>query len=348
MTGLDEETDVIIEIAVIITNGNLEPVDDGIEYVIKTDKEVLDKYVGSFFMPLHHEADSNRRMGEWCTKQHGESGLTASCIASPYTYQQVSDEILAYVKKWVPDERVGILAGSSVHADKRFLAKGMPELDAHLHYRIVGTFVPCSIGHVSRLDWSITHFLLSLDVSSIKELAKRWYPGDVARRAEKNKERFISHRISSKVQLPEDIRIPQLGFGVYLSPAERTTASVTHALHAGYRHIDTAQIYRNEKQVGDAVRLFLEENKNQVCRQDIWITTKLRDEKGRLPKKLDNVPQLLTESVDVICGSGEMEGYVDLFLIHSPYAGVDGRRIQWQALEDLKKAGKVRAIGVSN
>ncbi|GHJ89871.1 hypothetical protein NliqN6_6273 [Naganishia liquefaciens] len=150
-TGLDVQTDMIIEIAVIITNGNLDPVDEGIEYVIKTDKDVLD------------------RMGEWCTKQHGESGLTAACLASPYTYEQVSAEILAYVKKWIPDERTGILAGSSVHADKRFLAKGMPELDQYLHYRIV-------------------------DVSSIKELAKRWYPGDVARRGEKEKERFISHR----------------------------------------------------------------------------------------------------------------------------------------------------------
>lgn len=155
--------------------------------------------------------------------------------------------------------------------------------------------------------------------------------------------------ISSTVQLPEDIRIPQLGFGVYLSPAEITRTSVTHALNAGYRHIDTAQIYRNEKQVGEAVRSFLLENKGRFHRQDIWITTKLRDEKGRLPKKLDNVPQLLRESVDVICGNEtEMGGYVDLFLIHSPYAGVEGRKRQWQELEELKREGKTRAIGVSN
>ncbi|KAJ9118110.1 hypothetical protein QFC22_004010 [Naganishia vaughanmartiniae] len=80
MTGLDEETDIIIEIAVIITNGNLEPVDEGIEYVIKTDKAVLDKYVGSFRSSRTRDAESCQRMGEWCTKQHGvRSGVyTAS------------------------------------------------------------------------------------------------------------------------------------------------------------------------------------------------------------------------------------------------------------------------------
>lgn len=154
---------------------------------------------------------------------------------------------------------------------------------------------------------------------------------------------------SSTIQLPGNIRIPQLGFGVYLSPTEITGTSVTHALHAGYRHIDTAQIYRNEKQVGEAVRSFLLEQKGRVRRQDIWVTSKLRDEKGRLPKKLDNVPRVLRESIETICGnSPEMEGYVDLFLIHSPYAGADGRRLQWQGLEDLKREGKTRAIGVSN
>ncbi|KAJ9126247.1 hypothetical protein QFC24_001973 [Naganishia onofrii] len=154
---------------------------------------------------------------------------------------------------------------------------------------------------------------------------------------------------SSTIQLPGNIQIPQLGFGVYLSPTEITRTSVTYALHAGYRHIDTAQIYRNEKQVGEAVRSFLLEQKGKVQRQDIWVTSKLRDEKGRLPKKLDNVPRVLRESIETICGNNpEMEGYVDLFLIHSPYAGADGRRLQWRGLEDLKREGKTRAIGVSN
>lgn len=154
--------------------------------------------------------------------------------------------------------------------------------------------------------------------------------------------------LATTVQLPEGLRIPQLGFGVYLSPPTVTAKSVTHALEDGYRHIDTAQIYRNEAQVGEAVRRFLAASGGKVRREDLWITTKLRDEKGKLPKKLDNVPQILRESVDVICNGQELGGYVDLFLIHSPYAGPEGRRIQWEALEDLKREGKTRAIGVSN
>jgi diketogulonate reductase-like aldo/keto reductase len=154
--------------------------------------------------------------------------------------------------------------------------------------------------------------------------------------------------LSTTVELAEKLHIPQLGFGVYRSPPTVTDKSVTHALQAGYRHIDTAQIYRNEKEVGKAVRQFLAASGGKVTRQDVWITTKLRDERGKLPKKLDDVPKLLRESVDVICHGPEMGGYVDLFLIHSPYAGPEGRRVQWKALEDLKREGKTRSIGVSN
>jgi len=133
MTGLDPRKDKILEIAVLITNGNLELVDEGIEYVIRTEKEHLD------------------RMDEWCTKQHGASGLTESCLKSQYTREYVADAVLAYVKKWIPRPRTGVLAGNSVHVDKVFLKDQMPELVDWLHYRIV-------------------------DVSSVKELARRWYP----------------------------------------------------------------------------------------------------------------------------------------------------------------------------
>ncbi|KAJ4500422.1 ribonuclease H-like domain-containing protein [Lentinula lateritia] len=132
MTGLNPEKDKILEIAVLITNGNLEIVDEGVEYVIRTDKEVLDQ------------------MDEWCTKQHGGSGLTRSCLVSCYTREYVAKAVLAYVKRWVPNSRNAVLAGNSVHADRSFLVKEMPELINWLHYRIV-------------------------DVSSIKELARRWY-----------------------------------------------------------------------------------------------------------------------------------------------------------------------------
>jgi len=133
MTGLNPRKDKILEIAVIITNGNLEIVDDGIQFVIKTAKEDLDG------------------MDEWCTKHHGSSGLTQACLNSPYSSAFVSQAILSYIKKWIPYPRIGVLAGNSVHADRSFLVEEMPELLDWLHYRIV-------------------------DVSSIKELCRRWYP----------------------------------------------------------------------------------------------------------------------------------------------------------------------------
>ncbi|KAJ3513425.1 hypothetical protein NLJ89_g2955 [Agrocybe chaxingu] len=132
MTGLDPRTDKILEIAVLITNGNLETVDPGIEYVIQTEKLVLDG------------------MNPWCVDQHGKSGLTQACLDSPHTREFVSQTVLEYVKKWIPIEKIGVLAGSSVHADRGFLAAEMPELIDWLHYRIV-------------------------DVSSIKEMSRRWY-----------------------------------------------------------------------------------------------------------------------------------------------------------------------------
>lgn len=132
MTGL-QTTDRIIEIAVIITDGQLNEVDEGIEFVIQTDKEVLDK------------------MGEWCVKQHGSSGLTQACIDSPHTHEDVHQKVAEYIKKWIPERGAGVLAGSSVHADKAFLLREMPDITRHLSYRIV-------------------------DVSSVKELCKRWFP----------------------------------------------------------------------------------------------------------------------------------------------------------------------------
>jgi len=133
MTGLNPRTDKILEIAVLITNGDLQLVDEGIEFVIRTDKQHLD------------------RMDEWCTKQHGSSGLTQACLTSSHTKEYVSSEVLAYIKKWIPNRRIAVLAGSSVHADRSFLVEEMPEVIDWLHYRIV-------------------------DVSSIKELSRRWFP----------------------------------------------------------------------------------------------------------------------------------------------------------------------------
>ncbi|KAF9788476.1 oligoribonuclease [Thelephora terrestris] len=155
MTGLDLSKDRILEIAVIITDGNLNPVDDGIEYIIKTDKDALDS------------------MGDWCRRQHGESGLTEACLKSPHVHDTVRQAILDYIKKWVPRQRAAVLAGSSVHADRVFLAQEMPEVLDWLHYRIV-------------------------DVSSIKELCRRWYPSQVLQK--KNDDHRALADISASIE----------------------------------------------------------------------------------------------------------------------------------------------------
>ncbi|KAM0749842.1 ribonuclease H-like protein [Meredithblackwellia eburnea MCA 4105] len=120
------------DIAVIVTDSELTPFDEGVEYIIKTDKHILD------------------RMNEWCINQHGKTGLTAACLKSTTTMEEVDDLVTEYVLKHCPD-KMALLAGNSVHADRAFINKDLPKLASCLHYRI-------------------------LDVSSIKELASRWYP----------------------------------------------------------------------------------------------------------------------------------------------------------------------------
>jgi hypothetical protein len=127
------------------------------------------------------------------------------------------------------------------------------------------------------------------------------------------------------------IQIPQLGFGVYQSPPEIVDRSVLAALEAGYRHIDSAQWYFNEEEVGKAV------SSSSVPRDQVFLTTKLGHK--------DKIQERLDESVAKINGEG---GYVDLFLIHAPTAGVEGRKEQWGYMEGLIKSGKAKAIGVSN
>jgi oligoribonuclease len=137
MTGLDYKKDKIIEIAVLITDKNLELVDEtGLHFAIQTSQDILE------------------HMNDWCIKQHGavsrtgvivlakntdisccQSGLTQACAESPYPYEVVYASVLKYIKSWIPEERVGVLAGNSVHMDRIFLAEGMPRIVEHLHYR---------------------------------------------------------------------------------------------------------------------------------------------------------------------------------------------------------------------
>ncbi|KAL8934267.1 MAG: hypothetical protein Q9216_005989 [Gyalolechia sp. 2 TL-2023] len=132
------------------------------------------------------------------------------------------------------------------------------------------------------------------------------------------------------------LSMPRLGFGIYQSPRSVCVNSCLTALRAGYRHIDSAQFYRNESEMGEAVR------QSGIPRSDVFLTTKILASGGSPEKTY----QKCLESVNNIDPSEN--GYVDLFLIHSPSSGSAGRKELWQALERLVEEKKVKSIGVSN
>lgn len=142
--------------------------------------------------------------------------------------------------------------------------------------------------------------------------------------------------LNSTLPLPNSShKIPQLGFGVYQSPPETCVKSCLAALKAGYRHIDTAQYYANEEQVGQALR------ESGLKREEVYLTTKILSP----GEDVDSTYKSVLESVEKLSGK---DGYVDLFLIHSPNAGPEKRRLMWLALEKAKSEGKAREVGVSN
>lgn len=132
------------------------------------------------------------------------------------------------------------------------------------------------------------------------------------------------------VQLNNGVEIPVLGFGVFQIPAEETEQAVIDAIKAGYRHIDTAQAYMNETEVGSGIK------NSGVAREELFITTKIWIENV----SYDGVMTSFQGSLDRLGLD-----YVDLLLIHQPYNDVYGA---WRAMEELQKEGKIRAIGVSN
>jgi oligoribonuclease len=133
MTGLDLTRDRLIEVAVVVTDSELRVLDPGLDLVI------------------HAEDADLEGMADVVTEMHAKSGLTEAVRASTLTLADAEQQVLAYVKRWVPERRTAPLCGNSIGTDRGFLARDMPELDDHLHYRMV-------------------------DVSSIKELARRWFP----------------------------------------------------------------------------------------------------------------------------------------------------------------------------
>ena len=138
MTGLDHNTDSILSISCFITDAQLNLLDDN-----------------GFDIVIHHDQARLSSMGEWCTRTHGESGLTKTATESTVTAEEAAQQLLAYIKSYVPSARTGLLAGNSIHADKMFLSKPpFNSILAHLHYRL-------------------------LDVSAIKEAVRRWGSDEV-------------------------------------------------------------------------------------------------------------------------------------------------------------------------
>ncbi|MET0187769.1 MAG: oligoribonuclease [Pseudonocardia sediminis] len=157
MTGLDLGRDALIEIAALVTDGELNVLGDGVDVVISCTEAELEG------------------MPEVVRTMHAKSGLTEEVRASTVTIAEAEKMVLDYLRQHVPDPGTAPLAGNTIATDRAFLARDMPELDKHLHYRMV-------------------------DVSSIKELARRWFPRIFYAKPEKG----LAHRALSDIR--ESIR----------------------------------------------------------------------------------------------------------------------------------------------
>jgi 2,5-diketo-D-gluconate reductase A len=135
------------------------------------------------------------------------------------------------------------------------------------------------------------------------------------------------------ISLNNGVEIPQLGFGVFQIPPAETKAATLQALEVGYRHIDTAEMYRNEQGVGEAIR------ESGLKREDIFVTSKLNNS-FHAHDAADAAFDASLATLDI--------GYLDLFLIHWPLPAVGDFVETWKALIEIYATGKVRAIGVSN
>lgn len=137
-----------------------------------------------------------------------------------------------------------------------------------------------------------------------------------------------------KVKLNNGIEMPQLGFGVYQIPLEETAEAVYQAIKAGYRLIDTASIYGNEKETGEGISKAI--NEGIVEREELFITSKLFILQAPEP----NATRTIKQSLDIM-----NLDYLDLYLIHQPYGDVYGA---WRAMVAAQKSGTIKSIGISN
>jgi oligoribonuclease len=183
MTGLDLHRDALIEIACLVTDGELNVLGAGVDIVIHADEATL------------------AGMPEVVRDMHARSGLTAEVRASTITVPEAERLVLDYVRSHVPEPRTVPLAGNSIATDRAFLARDMPTLDAHLHYRMV-------------------------DVSSVKELCRRWYPRVFFAKPEKG----LAHRALADIL--ESIRELDYYRRTLFVPVPGPTTEVAQAIAA--------------------------------------------------------------------------------------------------------------------
>lgn len=153
MTGLDLAKDALIEIAALVTDADLNILGEGIDVVIHADDDVL------------------AGMPDVVRDMHAASGLTDEVRRSTVTLEQAEQQVLDYIRSWVPEPKTAPLAGNSIATDRGYIARDMPKLDEHLHYRMV-------------------------DVSSVKELVRRWYPRIYYAKPEKG----LAHRALADIK----------------------------------------------------------------------------------------------------------------------------------------------------
>ncbi|KKY30358.1 putative aldo-keto reductase family 1 member e1 [Diaporthe ampelina] len=150
-----------------------------------------------------------------------------------------------------------------------------------------------------------------------------------------------TYTLATRLKLATGQTIPQIQLGLYMMSGKEAYQSTKWALSAGYRGFDSAQMYHNERETGKAILDWLSgpDNTDGLKREDVHYTSKL----ASCSTNYDQVRRSIKQSVDV---SGL--GYVDLFLLHSPYGGKEARLTSWRAVEDAVEAGEVKMAGVSN
>lgn len=196
MTGLNLDADALIEVAVLVTDGELRVQGEGLDLLIPPSQQALEQ------------------MNEVVLNMHTESGLLVELEQATLTMADAEAQLLDYIKSYVPQTRKAPLAGNTVGTDRTFLARDMPELEGHLHYR-------------------------NVDVSSIKELARRWYPRAYYNAPAKNG----NHRALADIQ--ESIEELQYYREAVFAPDAGPTTAEAKAIAAKYQgsitgfHVDS-------------------------------------------------------------------------------------------------------------